>query len=115
VLTDEALDTLRRHDWPGNVRELRNVILRALVTYDGGSLTPADLDLDPADGPSPWDLPRDGIDLPALARRLIVTAMERESGDVARAARLLHMSPPALRKRARKYGLWVRARRGGRS
>jgi len=31
VLSDEAIETLRRHDWPGNVRELKNVLERASI------------------------------------------------------------------------------------
>jgi transcriptional regulator with GAF, ATPase, and Fis domain len=31
TLSQDAVDTLYRHDWPGNVRELRNVIERASI------------------------------------------------------------------------------------
>lgn len=34
VLSEKALETLRRHDWPGNVRELRNAIHRAYILAD---------------------------------------------------------------------------------
>ncbi len=35
-LTEEAMETLRRHSWPGNVRELRNVLeFSAYLSQDG--------------------------------------------------------------------------------
>jgi two-component system response regulator FlrC len=43
LLTAEAISALMAHDWPGNVRELENVIQRALVMHEGGTITPADL------------------------------------------------------------------------
>ena len=37
-LTPGALERLRHHDFPGNVRELRNVLERAAIMADGGTL-----------------------------------------------------------------------------
>ena len=41
--TDSALHALRRYNWPGNVRELENVIQRAVLMSETGSIEPADL------------------------------------------------------------------------
>jgi len=41
--TDAALHALRRYNWPGNVRELENVIQRAVLMCETGSIEPADL------------------------------------------------------------------------
>jgi DNA-binding NtrC family response regulator len=41
--TDSALHALRRYNWPGNVRELENVIQRAVLMNETGSIEPADL------------------------------------------------------------------------
>ncbi|MEJ2719032.1 MAG: sigma 54-interacting transcriptional regulator [Deltaproteobacteria bacterium] len=38
VLDAFAIDALSQYHWPGNVRELRNVLERALMLWDGGSL-----------------------------------------------------------------------------
>jgi DNA-binding NtrC family response regulator len=40
---DAALHALRRYNWPGNVRELENVIQRAVLMSETGSIEPADL------------------------------------------------------------------------
>ncbi len=37
VLTDEAIETLRRHPWRGNVRELKNVMEHAVVVLPAGT------------------------------------------------------------------------------
>ena len=40
VLSSGAIAVLRAHAWPGNVRELENVMQRALVLQDGGTIEP---------------------------------------------------------------------------
>ncbi len=35
IISDEAMDQLRRYAWPGNVRELRNVLERLLIMVPG--------------------------------------------------------------------------------
>ncbi len=46
LLTPEAISALLAHSWPGNVRELENVIQRALVMQDGGTIHAHDLLID---------------------------------------------------------------------
>jgi len=43
LLTPEAISALLAHGWPGNVRELENVIQRALVMQEGGTIHARDL------------------------------------------------------------------------
>jgi DNA-binding NtrC family response regulator len=45
AITPEAPDALLQHDWPGNVRELRNVIERATIVCEDGSIRREDLSL----------------------------------------------------------------------
>jgi DNA-binding NtrC family response regulator len=42
-LSPPALNALMRHQWPGNVRELRNVIERACILSQGGTIRPEHL------------------------------------------------------------------------
>lgn len=55
LLSDEALDALRRHEWPGNIRQLRNVLERACLMSDADVLTLQDLPMEIAGelGPAP--------------------------------------------------------------
>jgi len=39
VIPSEVMETLVRYPWPGNVRELQNVLHRAVILSQGGSLT----------------------------------------------------------------------------
>lgn len=43
IISDEALDTLRRHDWPGNVRELQNALTQAALRSSGRPIEVSDL------------------------------------------------------------------------
>ncbi len=46
VLTDEALERLRRDPWRGNIRALRHVVKGAVLRAGGGKVGPGHLDLD---------------------------------------------------------------------
>ncbi len=39
AISSETIQALTRYPWPGNIRELQNVIERAVVVYDKGSLS----------------------------------------------------------------------------
>ncbi len=121
--TAGALALLQQHDWPGNVRELRNVVARAAIlfrdaivdadqvravigTNAGGApagpaaaLCAAALEAD--DSPDP-DLKRllDGIE-----RRQLTAALNRSSGVVADAARLVGLSRTTFIDRMRRHDL----------
>jgi DNA-binding NtrC family response regulator len=43
LVNKEAMDLLMKYDWPGNVRELENVMERALILDEGGTIGPDDL------------------------------------------------------------------------
>jgi DNA-binding NtrC family response regulator len=108
-LSEDALKVLVNYDWPGNVRELEAVIERALLLSDGDQVLPADLPaavragITPRPrGPAALDIPESGIDLEGVERSLIRRAMEKTSGNVSRAARLLGLSRRTLQYRLEK-------------
>jgi DNA-binding NtrC family response regulator len=43
TVAKEALELLMKYDWPGNVRELENVLERAMILDEGGTIGPEDL------------------------------------------------------------------------
>jgi transcriptional regulator with PAS, ATPase and Fis domain len=100
AITDEAMNALLRHDWPGNVRELRNVIERATIVCEGGSIGSADLSLRSA---SPASVDSTGLD--AIERRTIERVMREANGNKVQASRRLGISRMQLYGRLRKYGL----------
>ena len=113
-ISKEAKATMRAYSWPGNVRELRNVIENAVLLSEGDLIGPDALSLSPtlaaASGASsarvfPPPLPIEGIRLEDVERDLVRQALERESWNVTRAARLLGLSRDTLRYRIDKYQL----------
>jgi Nif-specific regulatory protein len=127
----EARDRLLGYAWPGNVRELRNVIERAVILCEGGTITSEHLPLSvaesapaaasialgsdpgvrvPASGQSgshpgvrPTTPPLTTVD--AAERELIVQALARSGNNKSKAARLLGLTRAQLRSRIEKHGL----------
>jgi DNA-binding NtrC family response regulator len=106
-LTPEAVSALQQYKWPGNVRELRNVIERAVLLANGGTIGARDLPLGnvvparAADG--------DGDDatqlsLADLERRHIEAVLGRVHWHQGRAATMLGISTKTLYRKIREYG-----------
>jgi DNA-binding NtrC family response regulator len=104
-ISDDALKLLAANDWPGNVRQLESVIERSLLLADNETIAPDDLPAEIRAGISGsrgvlgLDIPDEGIDLVAVERSLILRALEKADGNVARAARLLGLSRRTLQAR----------------
>jgi two-component system response regulator HydG len=92
---------LMTYQWPGNVRELRNVLERAAILCEGGSITPDHLSLEPA---SPRSQPV-APDLRAIERHTIEQALRDTGWNKSKAARRLGLSRTQLYGRLRKHEL----------
>jgi DNA-binding NtrC family response regulator len=110
-MSDPALDALVRHPWPGNVRQLENEIRRAAALSRGVidlDALSAELREDRAGfagaagaaDPAEWLA---GRSLRALVdeveARVVAAVVEREAGNLTRAARVLGTSRFGLRKK----------------
>jgi transcriptional regulator with PAS, ATPase and Fis domain len=107
-ITSDAMEALLRHDWPGNVRELRNVVERAVIVCEAGTIRPEDLSLRKASAAQ-----SDGTDLDLVERGLIERVMRDTNGNKVQASRRLGITRMQLYSRLRKYGLEGRAERAG--
>ncbi len=112
-LTPEVERIFRTYDWKGNVRELRNVIERASILEDGEYVTTTHLPNDmvgdvEAAAPSLGGivLPSAGVTLDEVEAELARPAVERTSGNLTQAAKLLGISRDQLRYKLRKAGLY---------
>jgi len=106
-MDDRALALLTEHAWPGNVRELRNVIERAVVSCEGGLITPdclplAPLGAVPAERANVVVLPV-GTSLDDGERELILRTLQSVNNNKTRAAEILGTTPKTLHNKARRW------------
>jgi len=104
-----AMDRLLSYQWPGNVRQLESAIERAVILADGEVIEEHHLPpeiLNPFSGSNPYcgiDLPGTGLNLEELEKHLLMRAMEKSGGVIAKAARLLGLTYRTLQYRLDKY------------
>lgn len=105
-LDPEIRTMLMQYDWPGNIRELRNVLERGMILASGERLTISDFSLDSDDAPigSTAGAPASG-GLEATERGMILSALEKASGNKTVAARILGISRRRLYSRMKIHGL----------
>ncbi len=115
-ISEEALNTLLRHDWPGNVRELENTIERAVVLSQGRVITTEHLELGKGVSGNRGDAP---IDVAAsvarqaplrevvaqVEKRMIQETLRYTDGDRSEAARRLGLDDRAFTKKLAEYQL----------
>ncbi len=101
-LAPEAAAALKECRWSGNIRELQNCIEKAVILSEGNDLTEKDMQLEHASRPS-------GTTVKAISEadeeRMVRDAMERASGNISSAAKMLGVSRPTLYAKLKKYGL----------
>ncbi|MBN9658511.1 MAG: sigma 54-interacting transcriptional regulator [Acidobacteria bacterium] len=114
-IAPDAMRLLITHDWPGNVRELRNAIERAMILEDSSYITAPSLPMSvshsnavaAAAAPATFTpgFPDEGISLEDSERRLLISALEKTSGNQTQAARLLRITRDTLRYKMKKFDL----------
>jgi DNA-binding NtrC family response regulator len=110
----QLIDSLLQYDFPGNVRELRNIIERAIIVSHSEKLRAEDI-LNhgvnetlghPNSEKSHSPLTLANLNLEAHEKQLVIQALERAENNKHKAARLLGITPQALRRRMEKYRLF---------
>jgi two-component system NtrC family response regulator len=103
-----ALTFLKSYDWPGNVRELRNRVQRAVIMSDAAAIEPDDLGCEgelPAQPESTQSLTTLREARERVERELIAGSIERQKGNMLKAAEELGVSRPTLYDLLKKHGL----------
>lgn len=117
VLTPAAESALRAYHWPGNVRELENLMQRALILSNGGSIGPGDLKLPlatafeeiplatPAAQHMPVDVEKkaDNMNMKDLEREHILRTLAEVGGSRKLAIERLGISERTLRYKLQQY------------
>ncbi len=101
AFTDEAMTAIERHGWPGNVRQLLNSTKRASIMTEGSRVSAEDLGLPAAPAAAAGSEPVEpSLDLrqarEAAERHVVLAALARAAGNMARAAEMLGVSRPTL-------------------
>jgi len=91
---DDALAAIEQYPWPGNVRELENCIRRAAIMAEGPLIRAADLGLPGLELPDPPVNLRRARD--AAEYEVMIRALARADGNIARTAELLGVSRPTV-------------------
>ncbi|HSC54517.1 MAG TPA: sigma-54 dependent transcriptional regulator [Phnomibacter sp.] len=103
-LHKSALDKLLKYHFPGNVRELQYTIERAVIMCDGDLLRDTDLIFSPIETGIEENEDSD-TRLTVIERNTILKVIEKNSGNISKAARELGLTRTALYRRLNKYDI----------
>ncbi len=105
----DVMDLFKSYPWPGNVRELRNVLERAAIATDRGTIGRQHLPSDFGHAPAAASGGLGGIRFPigttvdAVERELILQTLATTSQNKTRAAELLGISLKTLHNKLKEY------------
>ncbi|HKQ19020.1 MAG TPA: helix-turn-helix domain-containing protein, partial [Candidatus Eisenbacteria bacterium] len=102
--TEEALRKLEEYRWPGNIRELKNVCERCAVMGKGERIDVDALPLEIRLG-GPARAPGEVKTLREMEKEMVARALEATGGNRTRAAKLLGITYPTLKKKIDEFGV----------
>jgi transcriptional regulator with PAS, ATPase and Fis domain len=104
---EDVLDMLAIYTWPGNVRELENMVERAVTLNTTGVLTPGDFakELQPRAPGGRAVFPRELVALEEIERQYILHVIDRQNGNMSRAAEILEIDRRTLYRMLERFGL----------
>ncbi|NEM96982.1 sigma-54-dependent transcriptional regulator [Pontibacter burrus] len=110
-LAPTTLQKLNQHSWPGNVRELQHAVERAIILAEGNVLQPQDFSFSPMEmatiaAPTIPAFAADaGMPLSEIERETIRRVIEKNKGNISKAAKELGLTRTALYRRLNKYDI----------
>lgn len=120
--SDEVKKIILTYHWPGNVRELRNIIERAVLFESGPYITPTHFRLTQSvsNNHAPffndnYPFPPEGVDINAVEKNLLESALRYTHGNQSQAARLLKISRETLKYRLHKFKIDFQSYRSSRA
>ncbi|MFO7824982.1 MAG: sigma-54 dependent transcriptional regulator [Cyclobacterium sp.] len=103
-LKQNALQLLQRYSWPGNIRELQHAIERAIIMAEGDELDSRDFFFLSAK-PTNEKVSSNTYNLDEVEKNLIQKAIDKNGGNISKAAKELGLTRASLYRRLEKYGL----------
>lgn len=97
------IEKLKKYPWPGNIRELKNYIERAVILSDKGKLPPDSIFT--LQQGRPLEDPEKIYDLIENEKKLILSVIQKNRGNMTKTAQDLGLERTALYRRIKKYGI----------
>jgi len=102
--SDAALKKLEQYHFPGNVRELQYIIERVIIMSDGIVLEPDDIIFSPIESSNHnTATENDETRLSNIEKNTILRVIEKNNGNITKAAKELGITRTALYRRLGKY------------
>jgi len=102
---EKALDKLMHYHYPGNIRELQYSIERAVIMSDGNVLEAKDIIFSPIESAGVQDEEPAESKLSAIEKNTILRVIEKNNGNISKAAKELGLTRTALYRRLSKYDI----------
>lgn len=102
---EKALDKLLHYHYPGNIRELQYSIERAVIMSDGNVLEAKDIIFSPIESANIQDEEPAESKLSAIEKNTILRVIEKNNGNISKAAKELGLTRTALYRRLSKYDI----------
>ncbi|MBJ6119445.1 sigma-54-dependent Fis family transcriptional regulator [Pontibacter sp. BT310] len=109
-LAPATLQKLNQHSWPGNVRELQHAVERAIILAENNVLQPQDftfsaMELAPVTQTIASFAAETNMPLSEIERETIRRVIEKNKGNISKAAKELGLTRTALYRRLNKYDI----------
>ncbi len=113
TMSDEALETLMRHDWPGNVRELKNIVERLVIMAPGRVIGVADIPpLQKTENGHRPEAPASPSELDSLRearqdfeKQFIMKKLKEFEGNISKTAEAIGLERSNLHRKIKSFGL----------
>jgi DNA-binding NtrC family response regulator len=99
-----ATEKLINYHYPGNVRELQYTIERAVIMAEDTTLTARDIIFSPIEA-APLAPEENFTNLSAVEKNTILRVIEKNNGNISKAAKELGITRTALYRRLSKYDI----------
>lgn len=104
-LDRSAKEKLLNYHYPGNVRELQYAIERAVIMADGDELSARDILFSPIESVPEELVEVEQSNLSAVEKNMILKVIEKNNGNISKAAKELGITRTALYRRLSKYDI----------
>lgn len=101
----KATDKLLKYHFPGNVRELQYCIERAVIMAEDDVLSSNDLIFSPIESATSFESEPAETKLSAIEKNTILKVIEKNNGNISKAAKELGLTRTALYRRLNKYDI----------